>query len=412
MRLKPPSLTNQILIAFVLGIGCGVFFPAFGQRLEILSTMFIRMVLMIIAPLVFSTLVVGIAGVSNAGTLGTLAVKSFLLFFLATGLSLAMGFGGAFLLRPGEGILGMVGEVERMALSVSAVPGQESFWLRLIPKSVVDAMARGDVLQIVFFSMFFGVALRAVGERGSDVVGFFRALTEIMFTFAGYVMLAAPIGVFGAAAAVMGKHGMGVLANFVLFAVSVLGGLALLVFILFPLLGVLAGVDVRTLARHSREAVVLAFATASSGVALPKGMAGLERFGVPRAIVAFVMSLGLSFNLTGTTLYIGSAIVFLVQAFHVPVMGWQWVELFVIFFIVSKGVPSVPRGSIVLLTMGLTSFGFPAEVIGTGVGILLSIDPILDMARTGSNMAGNCLITAVVARWQGEKETGTEGEGR
>lgn len=399
MKRRLPSLSVQILVSMIIGTAFGFIAPGLSQQFEILSTMFIRMVMMIIAPLVFCSLVSGIAGSKSQAGIGVLTVRTFILFIAGTLFSLALGFFISYVLGAGDGMQEMVGRIG-MEGALSAGVNQEPLAVRIIPTSVVDAMARGDVLQIVVFAVLFGVALRSVGEKGEKVRSFLQGVTEVMFRFAGYVMVLAPLGAFGAVAAVIGKHGVNVLFDFFLFSAGVLSGLIVLVTGVFPAAAWIFRVPVRKLIDTTKDAIVLAFATASSGVALPKAMEGLEQFGSPRGITSFVLPLGLSFNLTGTTLYLGAAAVFIVQAFGVDMTFWAWMELFLTIFIVSKGVPNVPRGSIVLLTMGLTSFGITSDVVGVGVGILLSIDPLLDMARTGTNTAGNCLVAAALTQWK------------
>jgi len=392
------GLTTQVFLALLLGVVVGGLWPDFGQRLEILATIFIRLVLVIIAPLVFATLVVGVAGSGELKKLGALAVQSLGYFLAVTGVVMLLAFALGHVIQPGQALT-PPGEAAAAPLSA----GEEaSFWVRLVPRSVVEAMARGDVLQIVVFSLLFAVALAAAGERGRPVLDFCRSLAEVMYRFTDIVMKAAPVGVLGAAAALVGKHGLQVGESFARLTVAVYLGLGLVLVGLYPLLCLWFRVPVGGFTRAVRAPFAIAFATTSSAAALPKAMEAMEAFGVPRRVVAFVLPTGYSFNLAGSTLFVGVAALFLVQAYNLPLTLGQEASLLATLYIVAKGVPLVPRGSLVALVAGLTSFGLPAEVVGAGFGFLLAIDPVLDMPRTGVNVVGNCLASAVVARWQGD----------
>jgi proton glutamate symport protein len=390
------SLTAQIVIALVAGVVIGWLWPSLGQRLDILATLFIRLVLVIIAPLIFASLVVGVAGSGEFRKLGTMAVQAVLYFLIFTAVVMVLGFALGNLLQPGQGLTPPTD-----AAAVPAVQEQESFWVRLIPRSIVEAMARGDVLQIVVFSLLFGVALGASGERGRPVLDFCRSLAEVMYRFTGMVMRLAPLGVLGAAAALVGKHGLGVGESFLWLTAAVYVGLAVILFGLFPLLCLWFRISVRGFFSAIKEPFLIAFATTSSAAALPKAMEAMERFGVPRRVVAFVLPVGYSFNLAGSSLFLGVAALFVAQAFGVALSTGQQATLLATVYVASKGVPLVPRGSLVALVAGLSSFGLPAAVVGASFGFLLAIDPILDMPRTGVNIGGNCLATILVARWQG-----------
>jgi len=405
-----PGLGTQMLIAFAVGIPLGWLFPDFGNRLELLSQIFIRMVLMLIAPLVFSVVVVGIADLKDAGGLASMGVKAFVYFFGVTALALVLGFAIGELLSVGAGVSpAAAGEGAGGGFSWDTT-GEESFWVRIFPSSIVDAMARGDVLQIVVFALFFAIALAAVGNPGEPVLEFLRSLTEVMYRFTGYVMAVAPLGVLGATAAVVAQQGgAAAMAIFGKLALAVGLGLGALLLILFPAIALFFSIPFLRLVVAVKEAAILAFATASSAAALPEAMAELEEWGVPRFTVGFVFPTGLTFNLAGSTAYLGIAAVFVLQMAEIPLGTAAFLQLFVILFVASKGVPQVPRGSFVVLAAALATFGAPDEAIAAGIGILLGVDALLDMARTGTNVIGNCLATAVVARWEGDLEGRTLG---
>lgn len=390
------GLTAQIIFALLLGALLGSLWPALGSRLEILATIFVRLVMVIIAPLVFSTLVVGVAGSGELRKLGSLAAQAVAYFLLVTVGVMLLGFALGHLLAPGAGLT-----PPAEAVASPLAQEAESFWVRLFPRSIVDAMARGDVLQIVVFSLLFAVALAATGARGQAVLEFCRSLAEVMYRLTDLVMRTAPLGVLGASAALVAKHGLRVGESFLWLTVAVYAGLGLVFFGLFPLLCVGFRLPVGGFFRALKEPFAIAFATTSSAAALPKAMEAMERFGVPRRIVAFVLPTGYSFNLAGSSLFIGVAALFVLQAYNVSLSLAEQAALAGTLYVASKGVPLVPRGSLVALVAGLTSFGLPAEVVGASFGFLLAIDPILDMPRTGVNVSGNCLAAALVARWQG-----------
>lgn len=390
------GLTAQILIALVLGGLIGWRWPHLGQQLEILATIFVRLVLVIIAPLIFATLVVGIAGSGKLKKLGPMAVQAISYFLIVTAVAMLLGFALGNLLQPGDGLM-----PPTEAAPAPLVQEEASFWVRLFPRSIVAAMARGDVLQIVVFSLLFAVALAASGTRGQAVLDFCRALAEVMYRFTDLVMKLAPVGVLGASAALVGQHGLAVGKSFLWLTIGVYAGLILVFFGLYPLLCWGFRIPVGGFFRAIKEPFAIAFATTSSAAALPKAMEVMEGFGVPRRVVAFVLPTGYSFNLAGSSLFLGVAALFVAQTYDVGLgLGEQAVLLGTVY-VASKGIPLVPRGSLVALVAGLSSFGLPAAVVGASFGFLLAIDPILDMPRTGVNVGGNCLATALVARWQG-----------
>ena len=400
-RARPPrgpSLTTQIFIGLLAGILIGYIWPAAGVAIKPLADMFLRMIKMIIAPLVFSTLVVGIAGSGDLKAMGRIGLKAILWFELATTVALALGLVMMNVFRPGAGVsLPMAADTQELAAMAKS---QQSGWdilLHLFPTSIVDAMAKGDILQIVVFATIFGVALAAVGEKGRPLVELLDSLAQVMFRFTGYVMKFAPIGVMAAIAATVGGRGLVILvtlgklvlvmyASLAIFVLLVVGGAALLIRV--PFIAFL---------RTIREPFLIAFTTASSEAALPKSLEVMERFGVPKRIVSFVLPTGYSMNLDGSTLYLSAASMFVAQLAGVELTVGQQITMMLTLMLTSKGVAGVPRAALVILTATLSTFGLPLE----GAAILLGIDQLLDMGRTAVNVMGNCIATAVVARWEG-----------
>jgi proton glutamate symport protein len=395
-----PTLTTQIVAGLVLGIVLGVVWPDGGKAVKPIADAFLRLIKMIIAPLIVSTLVVGIAGAGDLKSMGRIGLKAIIYFEIATTIALVIGLVLVNVFTPGAGLAvplaGDTSTVEAFARN------QQTAWdmfLHLFPTSVVDAMARGDILQVVVFSMFFGAALSAMGAHGKPVVAVLDSLAHVMFKVTSYVMAFAPLGVFAAMAATVGGRGLGILLTLGKLIVLMYAGLGLFVLIVVVGVSYLIGVPFLKFARAIREPFLIAFTTASSEAALPKALEVMERFGVPNRIVAFVVPLGYSFNLDGTTLYLSLASVFVAQLAGVHMTVSQQIVMMVTLMLASKGVAGVPRGALVVLAATLTQFSLPLE----GAAILLGIDQIMDMGRTGVNVMGNCIAAAVVARWEGVK---------
>ena len=393
-----PGVTTQIFIGLLLGIAVGHFWPDFGVAIRPLADTFLRMIKMIIAPLLFATLVVGIAGTGDMKAMGRIGLKAMVYFEIATTIALFLGLGLVNLFKPGAGLPMPIGGGTAAVAALSQ--SQQSAWdifVHLFPTSVIDAMARGDILQLVVFSMFFGIALAAIGPKGQPVVDMLESTAQAMFKFTGYVMAFAPVGVFAAIAATVGGKGLTIL--FTLGKVVAVMYLALAIFIVVVLGGVsyLIRVPFLSFVKATREPFLIAFTTASSEAALPKSLEVMERFGVPKNIVGFVLPTGYSFNLTGTTLYLSLTSVFVAQLAGVPMTFGQQLVMMLTLMLTSKGVAGVPRAALVVLTATLTQFNLPLE----GAAILLGIDQIMDMGRTAVNVMGNCSAAAVVARWEG-----------
>lgn len=392
--MKRISLTTWILIGLAGGIAFGALMPGPAKELAVLGTIFLRLIKSIIAPLIFGTLVSGIAGTGNVKTMGRIGGKAILYFEIVTTIALFVGLGAVNLVKPGVGVQLQKGTGAVVAGSGANLSGilEHTF-----PTSIVDSMAKGEVLQIVVFAFIFGAACATVGLKARPVVEFCESLSEIMFRYTGYVMLFAPFGVFGAMAATIGDKGLGVLANLGKLVLTLYGAEAFFVIFVFGGVVLLLRIPLRRFVRFVREPFLLAFSTASSESALPIALENMEKFGVPKHIVAFVLPTGYSFNLDGSTLYLSMAALFVAQAagVHVP-FGTQLVMLLTLM-LTSKGVAGVPRASLVILAGTLATFNLPVE----GVAVILGVDTLMDMARTSVNLLGNCLATAVVARWEG-----------
>jgi proton glutamate symport protein len=398
------SLTTQIMIGLGIGLLLGIFMPEFGVKLKPFSDLFLRMIKMLIAPLLISSLIVGIAGAGDTKKVGSLGLKTILYFEIATTLALIIGLGVANWLKPGAGVdlqanaknLTDLATITSNTHTVANHTFMDSV-LGMVPTSIFDAMATGNVLQMVVFSVFFALAIMAAGEKGKPVLRGLASLSEIMFKFVGYVMNFAPMGVLAAISYAVSSNGLGILWTYGKLAGSLY--LALFIFVGIVLLSTCAIIKVPFTRMFSaiKEPFLIAFSTANSESALPKAMSVMERFGVPTHIVAFVMPTGYSFNLDGSTLYLALATLFVAQMANIQLDIWQQLSIMATLMLTSKGVAAVPRASLVILASTLTLYNLPIE----GVAVILGIDHFLDMGRTSVNLVGNCVATAVVARWEG-----------
>jgi proton glutamate symport protein len=392
-------LTSWILISMVVGVLIGVVNPVFAVSLSPLSTMFLRMISSIIVPLIFCTLVVGIAGHGDdMKRVGRLALKSIVYFEIVTSLALVIGLVAVNLVRPGDGV-SLAASTDKVKDLAKNAPTGTSFLEHLVPKSFFEAATNNEVLQIVFFAVIFAVALSKVQGRSKEIVlGMCEGVADVMFKFTMMVMRFAPFGIGAAIAVAVGKSGVGVLLNLGQLVLTLYG--ALVVFFLLVLLPValLFRVPLRRFLRAVRSPALIAFSTTSSEAALPLAMQSMEAIGVPRRIVAFVMPTGYSFNLDGSTLYLAVASIFVAQASNHPMALKDQLVMMLALMITSKGVAAVPRASLVILAGTLATFKLPLE----GVAIILGVDALMDMARTSTNLIGNCLATVVMARWEGE----------
>ena len=392
--MKKISLTAWILIALAAGIAFGALLPGPAKQMAVLGSIFLRLIKSIIAPLLFGTLVVGIAGTGSVKTMGRIGGKAILYFEVVTTIALFVGLAAVNLVQPGVGVQlrkGATGGLTQTTTSLTQIL-EHTF-----PTSIIDSMARGEVLQIVVFTFLFGMACAVLGAKAKPVVTFCESLSEIMFKYTGYVMYAAPFGVFGAMAATIGEKGLGVLVNLGKLVLTLYcAELFFVVFVFGTVIAVLR-IPLRRFIHYVREPFLIAFSTASSEAALPIALENMERFGVPKHIVAFVLPTGYSFNLDGSTLYLSLAAVFVAQAAGVHMSFSTQLVMMLTLMLTSKGVAGVPRASLVILAGTLATFNLPIE----GVAVILGVDTLMDMARTSVNLLGNCLATAVVARWEG-----------
>ncbi|WP_371364112.1 Proton/sodium-glutamate symport protein [Sporomusa rhizae] len=395
---KGMGLTTQIFIGLILGVIFGYAFPNYAVQLKPIGDMFIRMIKMIVVPLVVSSLVMGIAGTGDFKKLGRLGVKSILWFEVATTIALFVGLFVVNVFQPGVGVNVTAGSAADAAAAAKKTIDMTQMMVNLVPTNFVDAMVRGDMLQIIVFSTFFGVAAAAMEAKGRPVVDLCISVAEIMFKFTYYVMKLAPIGVFALIAFTVGKFGLGML----LPLAKLIGSLyfALILFLTVIVTGATLALRVNFfhLIRAIKEPMLIGFSTASSEAALPLAMEKLEKFGVPKHIVTFVLPTGYTFNLDGSTLYSALAVVFIAQVYGIPFDYSQQLLMLITLMLSTKGIAAVPGASLIVIAGTLAAFGLPVE----GVGIILGVDRILDMARTACNLTGNCIAAVVVARWEKE----------
>ena len=402
------TLTQQIILGLILGVTVGAlvsrYHPDWAQFFNPFSQLFLRLIKMIIAPLIFGTLVAGIAGAGHVKAVGRMGLRAMIYFEAVTTIALVIGLLAVNILRPG---VGLVLPPPSGAPAISATPQTwDQIFLHSFPTSIIQAMAEGDVLQIVVWSIIFAISLTMIGEKARPIITWCESLAEAMFQFTNIVMRYAPIGVFAAMAYTIGKGGFAVLYNLAWLVGTLY--IALAAFYLLVLLPVmlLLRISVRKFFSAVREPAVIAFSTTSSEAALPRAMEAMERLGVPRSVVAFVLPLGYSFNLDGSTLYLSLAAVFVAQAANVQLSIGQQITMLLTLMLTSKGVAGVPRASLVILAATLARYNLPLE----GVTLILGVDTLMDMGRTMTNVIGNCLASVVVARWEGVFTEATDKE--
>ena len=404
--MKNSKLTLMIFIALVAGILVGWLFPSVGMKMQPLANVFLNMIKMIIAPLLFSVLVTGIAGHGNIRSLGRLSLKTLIYFEVVTTIALFIGLFSGHFFKPGVGfsnsassaMLDVVSNMAKTDVGGSTWDIIANIFVHAFPTSIVEAMATGDLLQIAVFAIFFAIAVCAIGQKAKPVLDVLQSMSDIMFKFTEFVMLFAPIGVFGAISHTIAANGLGIMVNYakIIFALYC----ALFVFLFFVLTFVckICKVSMTGLISALREPALLAFTTATSESALPKAMKIMEDFGVPKNIVGFVMPTGYTFNMDGSTLYLSLAVLFATQICGIDLPLAQQLTIMLVLMVTSKGMAGIPRVTLVVLAGVLTSFNYPL----IGVAILLGIDQILDMGRTTVNLIGNCVATVVIACWEKE----------
>jgi len=392
-----------MLLAILLGHWYNISHTAaeldvFAARISILSDIFLRLIKMIIAPLVFATLVVGVAKVGDFKSVGRIGLKTILYFQFATILALLLGLLLVNFFEPGK-IMNLQIPAQSASSGVSAKGlNAKDFITHVIPKSIVEAMANNDILPIVVFALFFGLAAASVGEKAKMVVNAMDAVSHIMFKVTNFVMKFAPYGVFGAVAAVVAKQGLSVISGYLYLIATFYGGLLFFGLVILGLICYFLKIPFVKLLQHIREPILLAFSTASSESAFPKTIEALEKYGCSNRIISFVLPLGYSFNLDGSIMYMAFATQFIAQAYGMDLNIQQQIMMLLMLLVTSKGMAGVPRASMVVIAGMLESFNIPEA----GLLLILGVDQILDMGRSATNVVGNAVATAVVSKWEKE----------
>lgn len=400
--MKTSRLTLYIFLSLIIGTIVGWKFPDIGKEMQPLAHAFLNMIKMIIAPLLFSVVVTGISSHGNINSLGKLGAKTLIYFAAATTFALAIGLSVGLIAKPGAGFpLTVSQNMLDTATNMAAQNVHNStvdMFVNIVPTSIIKSMADGNLLQIVVFSIFFALAICAVGEKAKPVLNCISSLSEIMFKFTQFVMNFAPIGVFGAISYTIAVNGLGIMINYAKIICALYFALFLFLFVILNIACRIVGISVFSLLRAIREPAILAFTTSTSEAALPQAMKIMESYGVPKNIVGFVMPTGYTFNLDGSTLYLALAMLFSVQIVGIELPTIQLIFIMGTLMLTSKGIAGVPRVALVVLAGTLSNFGYPL----IGVAILLGIDQILDMGRTTVNLIGNCIATVVIAKWENE----------
>ncbi len=407
--MRKINLTTQIIIGLILGIILGAWYretwpdminiTPFAENMHLLSDIFLRLIKMIIAPLVFSLLLTGIAKVGDFNSVGRIGLKTMIYFTSATLIALVLGLVIVNIFEPGKAL-------QMHSVTTSVVQAKEfdakEFVQHIFPESIVDVMARNQILPIIIFVLFFGVAVASLHEKGKIIVDFFDALAHAMLKVTGYVMKLAPLAVFGSMTAIIATKGLGILGGYVQVIACFFGGLLFFIFGILLTICLVLKIDFVKLFNHVKEPMLLAFSTASSEAAMPKTILGLERFGCPPRIVSFVLPLGYSFNLDGSIMYMTFATMSIAQAYGINLSLSQQITMMLILLVTSKGMAGVPRASLVVIAGMLQTFNIPQE----GLALLLAIDWLLDMGRSATNVMGNAVATAVVSKWEAGVDNG------
>ncbi len=389
----------QILIALAVGAAVGHFFPDFGMALRPVGDGFIRLIKMIVVPIVFSTIVIGAAGSGSMKKMGSLGIKTIIWFEVITTMVLALGLVLANVLKPGVGLdLSHLAKKDINELSgyTDKVVDFKQMILDIIPTNIIDVMARNDLLAVIFFAILFGVAAAGIGKASEPVMNFFESTAQIMFKLTQIVMVTAPIGVLALMAASVGQYGIELLLPMFKLVGTVFLGLFLILFVLFPLVGLIFHIKYFEVLKMIWDLFLIAFSTTSTETILPQLMDRMEKYGCPKRVVSFVVPSGLSLNCDGSSLYLSVSCIFLAQAFHVDMTLSQQLLMMLVLVMTSKGIAAVPSGSLVVLLATANAVGLPAE----GVAIIAGVDRVMDMARTGVNVPGHAMACIVVSKWE------------
>ncbi len=389
----------QILIALAVGAVVGHFFPDFGMALRPVGDGFIRLIKMIVVPIVFSTIVIGAAGSGSMKKMGSLGIKTIIWFEVITTLVLGLGLVLANVLKPGVGLdLSHLAKKDINELSgyTDKVVNFKQMILDIIPTNIIDVMARNDLLAVIFFAILFGVAAAGIGKASEPVMNFFESTAQIMFKLTQIVMVTAPIGVLALMAASVGQYGIELLLPMFKLVGTVFLGLFLILFVLFPLVGLIFHIKYFEVLKMIWDLFLIAFSTTSTETILPQLMDRMEKYGCPKRVVSFVVPSGLSLNCDGSSLYLSVSCIFLAQAFHVDMTLSQQLLMMLVLVMTSKGIAAVPSGSLVVLLATANAVGLPAE----GVAIIAGVDRVMDMARTGVNVPGHAMACIVVSKWE------------
>ncbi|MFN8344974.1 MAG: dicarboxylate/amino acid:cation symporter [Spirosomataceae bacterium] len=402
------NITTKIVIGFVLGVIIGQILHSsmdaeqaadIAKKFQILSKVFLKLIKMIVGPLVFCTLAVGVAKLGDFTVVGRIGVKTLLYFYFATILSLVVGLVVVNVTRPGEVQQWLRPEAGTdTGVTGKSMKTVEDFILHIFPDSFFKALSENEILQIVVFSLFFGVALGAVGEHGKKLIKAIESLSEVVFKIVGYVMQLAPFAVLGAMTGVVAMKGLEILISYAYLMICFFGGLLFFIFVVLWAICLFMKIPYLKLLAHIKDSMILTFSTASSEASLPQQITALEKFGCSQRIIGFVLPLGYSFNLDGSMMYMTFATGFIAQAYGIPLTIQQQIAMLLTLMITSKGIAGVPRASLVVIAGTLAQFNLPVE----GLALLLGVDPFLDMGRSATSVAGNAVATAVISKLEGE----------